>query len=362
MKCADLALQEAKIKSWKWELATNNVESPGFSTERKKYSIKDFLKEVHPEDLKHVVQNLNQALFTNTYHDDGFRMLDREGDVNWYIGRGYLFYNEEDNEKIIIGFWIRIKDRDEVKLQPSQRIAKLAITAQLCAMREMVSILSHEISQPLTVISTYISGCIRRIQNNHLVDKQQIIDALVRANNHVELTGNLMHRIKDFIRKNELNYESVPLHRLIERAAALVVPDPNYPSTNIRYQFDKNIPNIEVDAIKIKIVILNLIVNGIESMYGMENHSSEVIVETVYENSDYFSLLIKDSGCGIPYDTRDKVFDACFSTKKNGVGMGLTISKGIIEEHKGHIAFYALANQGTCFKVTMPISPKVFTE
>jgi nitrogen-specific signal transduction histidine kinase len=178
----------------------------------------------------------------------------------------------------------------------------------------------------------------------------------------VDLRGNLMHRINVFIRKNEPNYERVELHHLIERAAALVVPDPNYPPTNICYKFDKTIPIIEVDAIKIKIVILNLIVNGIESMYGIENHTSEVIVQTVYENNDYFSLLIMDSGCGIPYDIRDKVFDACFSTKKNGVGMGLTISKGIIEEHKGTIAFYPLANQGTCFKVTMPISPKIFAE
>jgi C4-dicarboxylate-specific signal transduction histidine kinase len=245
--------------------------------------------------------------------------------------------------------------QEDQENRTSQRVARLALTAQLCSIREMVSILAHELSPPLMVCGTYVSACIRRLRNDSY-DKEQIIAALQKANEHIEIGGKLLHGMKNSIRKTESRYEKLDIHQLIKRAISLIIPDPNYPSIQFHYDFDENLPLIEVDMTKIKLVILNLLNNGIEAMQEVNINDPELFIETHRDGENKIAFSIKDKGKGIDRDIEKELFNTCFTTKTKGLGMGLATCRGIVDDHHGSISFLSTPAGGACFKVSLPIT------
>jgi two-component system, LuxR family, sensor histidine kinase DctS len=245
----------------------------------------------------------------------------------------------------------RQKIEEELTLQ---RELKFANVARVSSIRELSYMLSHEISQPLMIISAYVSGCIRRLEEN-VYDKNQIIATLKAVNHQVDRAGTLTHRMTSYVDNIKLDYEKINIHHVIESAVSIIAYEfPDFPVA-IQYDWAENLPLIEIDEAQIKLVILYLLKNGIEEMSVAKTKQPQLVIETTQINEFTISVCVKDKGRGISSELHNKLFNACHTTKPNNIGMGLATCRSIIEAHKGDITAQSLPEGGACFKFTLPI-------
>ena len=239
------------------------------------------------------------------------------------------------------------------EMQKLRREIQFANLVRIRGMRELVYFLAHEMSQPLMVISAYVSGCIRRMEEN-TDDRVQIIHAMKAVDKQVERAGKLINSMKDCVETLELHYAPNNIHQVIEHSLALMTDElRNFP-VSIQYHLAK-LPLIEIDEAQIKLVILCLLRNSIEEMADAKTSQPKLIIETTKINKHTVSVRITNNGRGIPDTIMNKLFHSRFSTKLNKIGMSLVTCKSIVDSHQGCISAQSLAQGGASFEFALPI-------
>lgn len=248
-----------------------------------------------------------------------------------------------------------IADNESQKDQKLQCELKFARIACVNGVRELTAMLSHEISQPLMVISAYVSGCIRRMEED-VYDKAEVIDIMKAVNKKVEYAGALVHRIKDCVDPLELHYEQINIHELIRTSVSLITHEFTDFPFSIQYEFTQDIQLVEIDEAQIKLVLLSLLKNGLEEMVEAKTKRPLLVIETSQLNPHSISVNIKDGGRGISSEIKNKLFNSRCTTKSKNIGMSLATCRSIIEAHKGDISAQSLLAGGASFKFVLPIT------
>lgn len=356
----NIALGIGRISAWELDLHTNDIILVGQLVSLKptiptKYSWSEILLLIHEDDREFITMNLDNACHSDVPFAVDFRMTDEDGSTQWITAHGKLVDDYAENKKMIGVFFNTSAYRKKAE-EFYKRQAKFANLVRLSSMGEMASIISHEISQPLVVINTYIAGCIRRL-NEPTFNKHDIIAAMRKANEFVEVAGTLIHRMKTYIKNEGPNFEKANIHHIIERAVAMLPYDKvQQYSIKIECRFDKNLPMVEVDEFQIKFVILSLMVNGIEAMMNSSAENPTLVIQTSYFNQTII-VSVKDQGVGLSDDLIEKLFNAHYKTKEAGSGLSLLICKRIIEAHNGYIGAENLPEGGAHFNFTLPLIP-----
>lgn len=236
------------------------------------------------------------------------------------------------------------------------RLHQLELTqvSRVNSMGELASALAHEMNQPLAVILNYVNGCIRRLEsNNYTID--EIIDVMRLTAKQVELAGNIMHHMKNIVRQDMTYYKLASINEIAEAAVSQIQKEPHYDSSvTIELQLENNLPLVNVDYIQIELVILNLLRNSIESFQKFKVDRPKLILRTNLQN-DFINVSVIDNGPHYSLDEEMHLFKPCFTTKKMGMGMGLSISRTIVEAHLGYLSSNKLSVTGVCFQFTLPI-------
>ncbi len=248
------------------------------------------------------------------------------------------------------------KQSEELALQHRHQL-ELAHKAQLSALEEMASALAHELNQPLTSIANYVRGCIRRLQaksNN----TDEILSAMEQTAALAERAGKLIHHIKNFARKGNLYFERVDINELISGMANLISYEVKEAAIHIQYNLLNTSLWVMVDKIQLEQVILNLLRNGIEAMEQNDvSAKKQLTIQTglVSESSNKLvEINIIDTGPGFLPGATANLFDLYFTTKEEGMGMGLSICRTIIEAHGGGISAKDHPDGGAWFQVILP--------
>jgi C4-dicarboxylate-specific signal transduction histidine kinase len=251
------------------------------------------------------------------------------------------------------------RKRAEKLVLQHQHQLELAHKAQLSALEEMASALAHELNQPLASIANYTRGCIRRIHAKS-VNMYEFVSTLDEVAGLAERAGKIIHRIKDFARKDKSYYERIHINELILGMCNLINYEIKDPNINIQYQLSDDSLYIMADKIQFEQVILNLLRNGIEAMCQIgANKNKQLIIQTglMHEkNTQLVELSIIDTGPGFLTGVIDKLFDVYFTTKHQGMGMGLSICRTIIEAHGGNISAKDNPSGGAWLQVTLPLA------
>ena len=244
---------------------------------------------------------------------------------------------------------------------------KIQITSRLTTMGEMASSLAHELNQPLTAISNYSMGAVAMVKAGHS-DPEKLLPALEKAAAQAQRAGKIISRIRDFVKRSEPRRQSVSIHTIIENAMSLAEIDARKRGIDIERDVPPDLPDVLADPILIEQVLLNLIKNGIEAMdqkTGAQHEESALKEKTlkvsVTHHQSTLEVAVTDAGHGVSDPNR--LFEPFFSTKSEGLGMGLNICRTIIESHHGQLwAVNNAANAdrgsgGTTFRFTLPCAP-----
>ncbi len=227
---------------------------------------------------------------------------------------------------------------------------KIQITSRLTTMGEMASSLAHELNQPLTAITNYSMGAVAMVKAGH-TDLDKLLPALEKAASQAQRAGKIISRIREFVKRSEPRRQSIQIDTVIENAISLAEIHARKRQIVIERQIPEHLPDVLADPILIEQVLLNLLKNGLESM---EHSEIGNLMVRVNMHDDQIEVAVMDRGHGLA--DPDRLFEPFFSTKSEGLGMGLNICRTIIESHHGRLWATNNPEGGTTFRFTLPCS------
>ncbi len=248
-----------------------------------------------------------------------------------------------------------ISERKQAEDAARQHQSDLAHVARLSTMGEMASGMAHEINQPLTAIATNAHACIRLLEGSK-VPSDRVADVVERIASQAERAGEIIRQLRQFVRKEQQQRSRVNLNELIDEVVVLIKPEARKERVKIELDLDEGIGKVLVQRIQIEQVIFNLAHNSIEAMQGQDSER-RLVIQTGTGGQHAVIVTVKDSGPGLDRTLGDQVFNPFVTTKSEGMGLGLSISQGIIEAHEGILYCDTEEGYGAVFRFMLPVSP-----
>jgi two-component system sensor kinase FixL len=241
----------------------------------------------------------------------------------------------------------------QAKLQELQ--SELVHMSRLSAMGEMASALAHELNQPLAAISNYMKGSRRLLAASADPNISKIETALDRAADQAIRAGQIIRRLRDFVSRRESEKRVESMAKLIEEAGALGLSGAREQNVILRLELDPECDRVLVDRVQIQQVLVNLFRNALEAM--AESPKRELAASSTKASDDMVELSVSDTGHGFSETAVANLFETFFTTKETGMGVGLSISRSIVEAHGGRMWAETNDSGGATFRLTLPIAP-----
>jgi two-component system sensor kinase FixL len=255
------------------------------------------------------------------------------------------------DQRFFTGFIRDLTERQETEHTLQELQTELARLSRLTAMGEMASTLAHEINQPLSAISNYLQGCERLLEQIDHPNAPQVRDALTETENQTLRAGHIIGQLREFVARGETEKRPENLNSLVEEASALALVGAKEEGVKTHFRFDREIAPVLVEKVQIQQVLLNLMRNAIEAMQGCER--KELLVATKATGDDKVEVSVADTGSGLSSDIEGRLFQPFVTTKPSGMGVGLSISKRIVEAHGGEMWVEPNPGGGTVFRFTL---------
>ncbi len=254
-----------------------------------------------------------------------------------------------------MGSVLDITERKRAQEFERQQQDKLQATARLVTMGELASTLAHELNQPLSAIASYNTGCINKLAEGQ-IDREQILAVLKKLGQQAQRAGHIIRRVHEFVRRSEPNRVPASVNAVVEDAVGLLDPAARKRGARVEVRLGDDLPDVLADRVMVEQVILNLARNGLDAMSDLPLDQRVLGVATQRNDEEMVRVSIADHGCGISGEAAEKLFSPFFTTKSDGMGMGLNICRSIIELHKGRLWFEANPGGGTVFHFTLPLA------
>jgi two-component system, LuxR family, sensor kinase FixL len=275
--------------------------------------------------------------------------------------RHYLtFFNPIVSDGVVSGlaiFSADITERKRAEEAARQHQAELTHVLRLSTMGEMAAGLAHEINQPLAAIVNYAQGCSRRLRGpSH--DVSAVLPVIDDIAAEALRAGEIIRRLRSMVRKETPRQDWIELANVAAEVLHLVQPDTIQLGIAVHVDAEPDLPPVLGDRIQIEQVVLNLLRNAIDAMTDVTGRR-ELHVGIARVAGDSVELAVCDSGHGMPAPVADHVFDPFFSTKRGGLGMGLSISRSIVEAHRGRLSMTPNRDAGVTFRIRLPVGSTV---
>jgi two-component system sensor histidine kinase DctS len=254
-----------------------------------------------------------------------------------------------------LGAVIDITEQKRLREQNQRQYERLHATSRLITLGEMASTMAHELNQPLTAISSYVTGCLNQLDSNQ-VDIQELRDVQHKIARQARRAAGIIGRVHSFVRRAEPAFVPGDINFIVREAVTLIETSAAKHESRIVCELQRNLPPVSVDPQMIEQVIINLLRNAIDAMADTPLENRRINIST-YLTDNGVSLSIADQGCGIPPEIASHLFDSFFTTKNKGMGMGLNICRTIIELHHGQLMFEPNPSGGTVFILTLRSIP-----
>jgi two-component system, LuxR family, sensor kinase FixL len=255
-------------------------------------------------------------------------------------------------ERFFTGFIRDLTERRSQERRMQELQSELVHVSRLTAMGEMASSLAHELNQPLSAITSYLRGAATLLKSEQ-VDRGRIREALDRSSEQALRAGDIIKRLREFVAKGETEHALENPATLLEEAAALALVGAREQGVRVSLRCDRELPDIIVDKIQIQQVALNLIRNAIEAM---ETTARRELMIDARRDGEFAFFSVADTGSGISPEIARYLFQPFITSKVNGMGVGLSICRTIIEAHGGRISARPNEGGGTVFEFTLPFA------
>jgi two-component system, LuxR family, sensor kinase FixL len=253
------------------------------------------------------------------------------------------------------GFVRDLTEHQQTQARLQELQSELVHVSRLSAMGEMASALAHELNQPLAAISNYMKGSRRLLAASSDPNRPKLENALDRAAEQAIRAGQIIRRLRDFVARGESEKRVESLSKLIEEAGALGLTGAREQGVQLRFNLNPEYDLVLVDRVQIQQVLVNLFRNALEAM--AHSAQRELIASNAKVADDMIEVAVFDTGAGIGDDVMSNLFQTFFTTKETGMGVGLSISRSIIEAHGGRMWAESNRSGGATFRFTLPAAP-----
>lgn len=251
-----------------------------------------------------------------------------------------------------MGSMVDITERKLADARARQQQERLQSTARLVAMGEMASSIAHELNQPLAAISSYCTGALNMLRDT--APASEVVPALDKAVEQARRAGQVIRRMYSLARHSEHRFEPIRLGERLDAALVLMEAEFRHAGIHLVRAMQAQ-PIVEGDPVLLEQALLNLLRNAIDSMQDTPADQKQLLVE-LGSVDGYALISIADRGCGIDAAIAEKLFDPLFTTKAEGMGMGLAICRSVVENHRGRLSFEANPGGGTVFRILLPLA------
>jgi len=301
-----------------------------------------------------------------TYRHMWSTILDGEVFTDVFVNRrkdGSLYYEEKSiaplkNEQQEVTYFVStgkdITDRVRTEERAREHEAQIAHASRVSTAGELATALAHELNQPLAAIVNYAKGGIRRLRSG-ASQPDQLQNALDAIAQQGERSGEIIRRLRRFLSKRDLKYLATDINQVVREAVQLASLDARQKRVRLETHLAPGLPPVTGDSIQLEQVVVNLVRNSIDALAGKPD--GLVTVATRLSASGEVEVSVDDTGPGLPPGGVDHLFDAFFTTKAEGMGMGLSISRSIITAHGGRLTASDGQNGGAHFSFTLPTAP-----
>jgi PAS domain S-box-containing protein len=312
----------------------------------------DLICRVDPEHVASMQERWSQSVQLGIPYEDMYRMLANDGKYHWFLVRAEPFRDEGENIINWYGMAVDIDEQKRAEDHLRETRIKLSKASRIATVAELSASIAHELNQPLMSVLANAQAGKRWLAHNppNLMETNASIDRILRDARGADET---MQRIRALFKREAFEKKEANIRDIVGEAVRLVQEDPNKREIPIDRRFDEPLPPVSVDPIQIQEVFINLISNATEAM---EDIGISPLVKVRAAVTDQSEMLVQviDNGPGV--SDVEKIFDAFVTTKESGMGIGLAVSRSIVEAHGGRI--WAENNQdgGTTFSIALPLS------
>ena len=370
---AELRLSEAYLAeaqrlshtgSWAWSPLSGDIRYwseecyrvQGFDPKGGQPRFEEFFQRVHPDDQPRVAEVIERAVREKEDFEFDYRIIHPGGEMRDARSVGHPILSPTGDLVEYVGTIIDVTDRRQAekereRLREAQ--ADLAHVSRMTTMGELTASLAHEVNQPITAAVNGASTCVRWL-TREVPDLGEAREAALGVIRNAKRAADIINRIRSISKKGESKRQLADVNVLIGEMIALLRNEANRYSISIQVNLDANLPKVMADSVQVQQVIMNLIMNSIDAMKGIDR-PRELAIRSRPADDRYLMISVTDSGVGLPPEQMDQIFDAFFTTKSHGLGMGLRISRSIVESHGGRLWAANNSPHGASFSFTLPI-------
>ena len=261
----------------------------------------------------------------------------------------------KDADGVVVGLHGTTQDITAHKMLETLQ-AKLAHLSRIDAMNTMAATLAHELNQPLTAATNYLAGSKRSLARAGVGEASALSEGIHGAERQIRLAGNIIRRIRDMVANGAPDYQLAPLSEIVSDALSLVAMANNYPGISVTQKLARDARFVTADRVQIQQVLINLVRNACDALQGIRR--PEIVISAERQGADQVRLCVADNGPGLEPGSED-IFSPFATSKTTGLGLGLPISRTIVEAHGGRIWVEADGTSGTRICFTLPIKDKI---
>ena len=307
----------------------------------------------HPDDRKRVLDFGNEHSRTSDPYDFHYRMLAADDSIVWI--HELVSVNSVEGEPVTLrGFMFDITNRQRADEEARELRERMARVTRLTRMGELAGGIAHEVNQPLTAIATYAQAC-RRLMRAQSVDPEVVLGAIDSIVDEALRAGRIIHRVRDLMVSGDNRREFQNVNDLIREVTQLAKVDERWGDRELRMDLAESLPRVKADSVQIQQVLLNLIGNSLEAIETAGRTQGVITITSSLRPDSAIEVAIADEGAGVEAATAERIFQPFFTTKEEGMGLGLSLCRSIIDSHGGRLWFSRNDGVGTTFHFTLPL-------
>src|SRR5712672_3666033 len=318
-----------------------------------KPSMELLMQRIHPEDRVHLQHEVDRAAEGAQTHDFELRLLMPDGQIKYLHLRGHRVKYASGKEEIV-GALMDITESRKSQAALDAAQTALAHAYRVATLGEISASIAHEVNQPLAAIVANGQACLRflRRETPDLDKLRGAIEWIVKDGKRAD---EVIRRVRGLLKKADTQKALFDVNDIVCEVTALLQRELSAQHVSLRLELASAMPLIVGDRVQLQQVIINLVVNGVDAIQAVMDRSHELLIRSYEDETHQIVVAVKDSGVGIPAETADRLFDAFFSTKPSGLGIGLSICRSIIEDHGGRLwATNNTGEPGATFQFALP--------
>jgi len=358
-----LAAEGGNLAMWVWDVSGNHLWMTGrgrslFGLEPDaRLDLAATFERVHPEDRVARQEAITRALQTEGEYDLEYRVQQADGRFHWIHGRGRCVGSGAGTGAKLFGVTMDVTSRKEAEASAMQKRAELEHVARVATLGELAATLTHELQQPLAAILTN-AYLVERLLDAPELDIQEVRGTLTDMRETTGRAGEVISGLRAMMKRDSTaeRLTSVDVNQAIRVIERVTHGDANLHNVTVHLDLSPDVPRVKADSVQLQQVMLNLMVNAFGAMDGSEpGRARRLCVRTYSDEASNVVIEFQDDGTGIAPDQLESIFDPFVTSKPDGLGMGLSICRSIIERHGGQISATNNVEGGANFLIKLPL-------